>query len=778
MRGKKRAVGLLNVESRGQPAPLGDQPAFLDFRGQDEEPEKPRIPPTEYGGNEDEEDDSPKRRRQVIQEQEEKEQQPVMPRGEDVAIEESDEEKKIGEIVDSLLTSPSTTAHPMAATPLAKAMAISGGNQLDVGERMARSMRSTAEPAEASAAEKTLGRQRSRSPPEGSKREFACFMAKRYNQKKQDPSVTGELKYDKETDEMRQKINEARGKEGSNWVKYRATRTPEAEEVEKLMRSGMKAIPLKWIDIDKNAKLRTAGGPEVPLKLKSRMVLRGDLEPGDFRVDCPTATLVGTHLVISYAACGGYPLKSGDITAAFLQGKPIERVLLMRVPATGIPNVDGDGYALEPWSYLIAMTHIYGSRDAPRGFWMELRKEMLAEGLREVEPALYALSDQGKLLGLAVTHVDDILWTGSEAMDKVMNKIQERFTFGSTEQDDFRFCGRKIATKEGYIEISAPELLSKVKPIRIEGERSRSPTDDASMEEQSQMRAVLGSIGYVARLCRPELAYRCSALQGKQAKPRQIDLVATNKFLAAAQRTPENGIRFKKHLFNFDEAVLLSVTDASHAAEIHMSEKGRASGHKSQAGRFLLLASGMPKVGEPARVHILDWSSHTIKRVCRSTLQAEVLSSMDGCEQGNYVRMMLYNMYYPKDSIMEKKQLEIQAKDFKTLHWLSDCRSYIDSMSNVGQGVVSDKRLAIDLTALRQELWRMPGHEFGEPSIQDDIPEDCTDRLWWICTKDMIADALTKAMLWNDITSVCMNGLFSVREEPIRAVTSSQDQKT
>ena len=72
----------------------------------------------------------------------------------------------------------------------------------------------------------------------------------------------------------------------------------------------------------------------------------------------------------------------------------------------------------------------------------------------------------------------------------------------------------------------------------------------------------------------------------------------------------------------------MSVTDASHAAELQVSTVGKASGHKSQAGRFLLLGDRMPTVDEPSKIHVLEWSSHTIKRVCRSTLQAEVLRAV------------------------------------------------------------------------------------------------------------------------------------------------------
>ena len=78
----------------------------------------------------------------------------------------------------------------------------------------------------------------------------------------------------------------------------------------------------------------------------------------------------------------------------------------------------------------------------------------------------------------------------------------------------------------------------------------------------------------------------CSALQGKQSSPAVMDLKATNKLLSAAQRTSKSGIRFVKGEFNFDEAILLSVTDAPHAAELLVDENGNKQGHKSPEEDF------------------------------------------------------------------------------------------------------------------------------------------------------------------------------------------------
>ena len=145
---------------------------------------------------------------------------------------------------------------------------------------------------------------------------------------------------------------------------------------------------------------------------------------------------------------------------------------------------------------------------------------------------------------------------------------------------------------------------------------------------------------------------------------------------------------------------------------------------------------------------------------------------------GHYVRMLIYSMYVPKETGADHHGWKIKAKDSMVLHWLSDCRSYCDSMGNPGQSIVADKRLAIDMTALRQDLWRLPGQELGEPSVQDSIPENCTDRLWWICTKDMVSDGLTKSMVWNDVVHLVSTGLFTLREPASRALTCTKGQKT
>ena len=444
-------------------------------------------------------------------------------------------------------------------------------------------------------------------------------------------------------------------------MKYKAVRFPTKSELTVLREQGE---AMRWVDIDKNDKPPVPGGDPVPEKLKSRLVIRGDLEQQQFRTDCPTASSTCIHILLACAASRGLKLHSGDITAAFLQGAPIQRTSLLRAPKDGIPL--GDGTYIGPCMLMIALMSVYGSKDAPRGFWLELRATILDNELLEVDPAFYVLQKDGEIQGLLCSHVDDLLWAGTEAMDAVRERIQQRFTFGSTEHGPFRLCGRKITDEKEYFHMQCPESLAKVKPILIEGGRERSLTSEATEAERSQMRAVLGSLGWVARLCRPELCYMCSSLQGKQSKPTVEDLKNTNKLLSSAQKTKDNGIKFMKGKFRFETSFFCHSRMQAMRGKLKSTRMGRSRG-------ILLLAD---RESDVAHIHILEWHSQTLKRVCRSTLQAEVLSSMLGSEAAQQVRALLFSLHHPREAGDRGKKWKIQAADSKTIVWMSDWKHF------------------------------------------------------------------------------------------------------
>ena len=58
------------------------------------------------------------------------------------------------------------------------------------------------------------------------------------------------------------------------------------------------------------------------------------------RKDSPTCDIEGLNILLSWVSCERLMVKSGDITNAYFQGCPLERLILMKQPPGGVPNVD------------------------------------------------------------------------------------------------------------------------------------------------------------------------------------------------------------------------------------------------------------------------------------------------------------------------------------------------------------------------------------------------------------------------------------------------------
>ena len=156
---------------------------------------------------------------------------------------------------------------------------------------------------------------------------------------------------------------------------------------------------------------------------KSRLVVRGDLEDASkLRTDSPTCSTTLLSLVLSLAACRDTDLWTGDISAAFLQGSKLDRTLILSMPKEHPENNAAEKL------YKVSST-VYGTKDAPRGWFKNLNKSMIEIGFRAVphEAAAYVLNNpDGSLAGIAIVHVDDLLWTGGPYIeDKMKSNLRE-----------------------------------------------------------------------------------------------------------------------------------------------------------------------------------------------------------------------------------------------------------------------------------------------------------------------------------------------------------------
>ena len=265
-----------------------------------------------------------------------------------------------------------------------------------------------------------------------------------------------------------------------------------------------------------------------------------------------------------------------------------------------------------------------------------------------------------------------------------------------------------------------PNVLDRTKAIFIEPSRRLQRGAEATQAEIAQLRSVVGSLAWLGRVCRPDLSFSINQLQSVQGKARVQDLIQANKVLNHALKTRDKGIFYPAKPFLFEEAILISVTDASHAASFEQVHVGQVAGHRSQSGRLLLLAPANFETKGEGYVHLLSWSSNTIKRVCRSTLQAETLSLQLGSEECEHLRQCLYYMKNLSSGGIPSKNY-VMALDHMICLWLTDCRSLSDHLMTAGMQEVSDKRPYIaevgSLESSRRGRWKshLHGLDPGEP---------------------------------------------------------------
>ena len=105
--------------------------------------------------------------------------------------------------------------------------------------------------------------------------------------------------------------------------------------------------------------------------MKSRIVVRGDLENSSkMRTDSPSVSQVMIATTMCLAACRETDVCAGDISATFLQGSTMDRILVLKMPK-GLPEGN------PPGDYYMVTSTVYGTKDAPRSWYKNLHQIMI-----------------------------------------------------------------------------------------------------------------------------------------------------------------------------------------------------------------------------------------------------------------------------------------------------------------------------------------------------------------------------------------------------------------
>ena len=130
----------------------------------------------------------------------------------------------------------------------------------------------------------------------------------------------------------------------------------------------------------------------------------------------------------------------------------------------------------------------------------------------------------------------------------------------------------------------------------------------------------------------------------------------------------------------------------------------------------------------------LTHGSHRLKRVCSSSLSVEALGLQESIKQGDYLRAMILEAL---DAKFDVSHYEKSLEKIKMV-WVTDCRSVYDHLK-FDRGLPRDKRLAIELAALKEDLKR------------------ANNEIRWMPGRKLIVDALTKQIASPDLLMEFLN---------------------
>ncbi|OLQ00470.1 Copia protein [Symbiodinium microadriaticum] len=635
------------------------------------------------------------------------------------------------------------------------------------------------------------------------------FMKKELTRRGVEKRQEKELRWSEIPPDARAQFKEAEETQWKEHLSFDALEPLSVEESARVRREvdAERILRSRWAYKDKNWSRRRAD-ETAPWRCKARLVIAGHTDPdlgSGLSTDAPTLSRPGLFSLLQKLANGlrdadPWKASAGDIRCAFLTGGYLKRdqELYLHQPTTGFAG-------LHPDQLVRVKKNIFGLATSPHEWWQDLQAGIKGITIQiegqdhsfdqcALDPCVFLLRQRthnghrGVPKGYVGSHVDDLLVVAPSTVgDKIKAELSRVFPVETWEENEFAYLGSEIICHDDSVMFrQKPYIESRLFLVDIP--KNAHEDDLADNECIADNRSLVGALSWVSAQSRPDLTCSVSMAQQLQKNPTYGDIKFTNGISLKATEHREEGLIF--HPVKDEQAVILIYHDAAwaNAYEGEYDEEGfelyaedKASGlqhegppsHRSgrkakrgnsrvasQLGELVILADKDAIAGGSGWGSILDWKSRAGQRVCRSTFSAETQAAVEGLEGGQYVRAM-----YEAICTGDLKKAE-QAK--LPLVCLSDCRSLYDHLHREGvPRTPADRRLAIDLAALRQGLrWEM---------WTDQLP------LAWIPSELQLGDVLTKPQdprTWWQTVKQKLTIPISIVERGGQACGPSEKQRT
>jgi hypothetical protein len=449
-------------------------------------------------------------------------------------------------------------------------------------------------------------------------------------------------------------------------------------------------------------------------KGKARLVVLGFQDPylGKETTCSPTLNKRSKQMLLQVVVQNGWQLYKGDVTAAFLQGRPLAG---KNKYALAPPEL-AEAMGLPPGERVVRLLKsVYGLTTAPLDWYLEVDRVLRALGGHRcvTDPCVWTFCDKGKLIGIIGAHVDDFLIAGQEdnsVWKRVTENLLASFRWTPWEKGTFKQCGVRIQQLEDMsIVQDQEEYLQQLEEMQLEKDRAKQGSSPVTEKERTELRALLGALQWLVTQSRPDASVDVNLIQSEVTTATVDTILTANKIV---RKLKSNGVTklFTKRIDG--EPVLVCWSDASWA---------NRKDAKSTGGYVITMTHPDTLEGKVGHHTILGWASNKLKRVARSSLAAEVQAMVNGEDELHLCRAcwaefqgVEVNLEDPDDTVRTVRGAVI-----------IDAKSIYDTLSSQTQPLqLSEKRTALDLLAYIQNT-ELNGTDtlwcHGEANISDSL---------------------------------------------------------
>ena len=478
------------------------------------------------------------------------------------------------------------------------------------------------------------------------------------------------------TPEEKELIRTAKGKEIKEFLKEAVVaRLQQGETVDP-----NEVMKMRWV-------LTWKKNDDGSTKGKARLVVLGFQDPhlGTEHTSSPTLNRRSKQLLLQTVVQNSWQLKKGDVTAAFLQGRPLQKCKYALAPTEL-----ADAMGLPPGDRVIRLLKsVYGLTTAPLEWYSQVDKVLKELGGRQTaaDPCVWIFCNKtGEHIGLVGAHVDDFLIAGDDSPEwkQIIEILLTAFRWTPWEERTFKQCGIVIEQlTDGSIVQHQEEYLSGLEEIPIDTNRSKMLSSNVTEGERTQLRALLGGLQWLVTQTRVDAMIDVNLLQSCVTTATVETILTANKILRKL-RAGQSKLFNKK----IDEPIhLVAWSDASWA--------NRRDG-KSTGGFLVGICGESVLDGKRGHVSVVSWGTNKLKRVARSSMAAEMQALANAEDELHLCRLawLEFNGRVVDLNFVDECLHEIPGTV------IIDAKSIYDSLTSQNQPTqLSEKRTALELLA-------------------------------------------------------------------------------